>query len=153
MQPRNRTPLIIYQQSPLHIFCCLYKKMIKYMIAESDVYHLALHKTNGLHLLYVNQGKYTSNSHEYIAEWPFLLAPISRLTKINNSLRLTSDFQITPCISDPLYRPRWVKTAPRPSPLCECCTPLPAVILVISPLLGTRTGIKPRSPLTENDSR
>ena len=58
----------------------------------------------------------------------------------------------TPCISDPLYRPRWrprwVKTAPRPSPLCECCTPLPADILVISPLLGTQTGVKPRSPLS-----
>ena len=71
----------------------------------------------------------------------------------NSSLEFCCNkFKYTPCISDPLYRPRWrpqwVKTTPRPSPLCECCTPLPADILVTFPLLGTRTGVKPRSRLS-----
>ena len=56
----------------------------------------------------------------------------------------------TPCISNPLdrprWRPRWVKIAPRSLPLGNDCSSVPADILVISPLLESWSGDDPRSP-------
>ena len=44
----------------------------------------------------------------------------------------------TPCVSDPLkrprWRPRWVKTAPRSSPPDKNCSPVPGDLLAASPL-------------------
>ena len=57
---------------------------------------------------------------------------------------------LTICLSDPLisrrWCPRWVKTAPRSSPLCRKYSPFPADILVISALLESWTEDDPRSP-------
>ena len=71
----------------------------------------------------------------------------------------------TPCISNPLNRPRWrpqwVKSAPRSFPPSNNCSPLPTDILVISPLLESWSGDDSAgfsktallvSPLTENCS-
>ena len=58
----------------------------------------------------------------------------------------------TPCLSEPLnrprWRPRWVKIVPRSSPLGKNCSPLLTDILVISPLLESWSGDDPRYPLT-----